>query len=252
MKKIKFLSLFILIILGCSKQEIEPDLSFNMKNSVTGFDYNIKVIQKGNNSNSKVYFVLDAIDLMPIVIDEYDKLNISKGATFIGIYFVGKNKRMRDYTPTENGNETGMADKFYNFIKSELNNELVSRNIINSSGEIGLIGHSIGGMAASYAFCTQNDYFSNYIIMSPALFWDDFAFFEIESNLRDSINTNSATIYIGAGKKEDFSINTGYHQWTSILKDNYQNVNLKHSLFKGDHYGSRGNVIYEGLKHTLK
>jgi len=65
--------------------------------------------------------------------------------------------------------EYGGSEKFIKFIKEELKPAINQK--FRTSGNNTLIGESLGGLLASEIALTQPDMFSNYIIVSPSLWW---------------------------------------------------------------------------------
>ena len=250
---VNIIFIFLIIsLVSCGESEPEPDVSFSLRSTITNYEYDVEVLTVGEGQASHLVFVLDPADLLGIAVEEFKSLDARPSAVFVAVKAKDGNKRVRDYTPTQNGEESGMADEFYTFIKSEVMNELAAKNLAGPSSRKMLIGHSIGGLSASWAFCAHNDFFDDYIVLSPALFWDDFSFFEIENELRTAISSQSAKIFIGAGKNEDFGINNGYQQWTQILRQYYPNVKVESTLINGSHYGSRKELLRRGFNFLLK
>jgi predicted alpha/beta superfamily hydrolase len=84
--------------------------------------------------------------------------------------------RARDYTPTlPKGAPTGSAggaSAFLAFIKDELL-PLIGRDYRADLADVGLGGHSLGGLFTTYALLHAPATFSKYWIGSPSLWWDD-------------------------------------------------------------------------------
>jgi predicted alpha/beta superfamily hydrolase len=81
--------------------------------------------------------------------------------------------RGRDFTPTPDAKikNGGGADKFASFIKDELK-PYIDKTYRTQPYSI-LVGHSLGGTFATYAFLNNPDLFDGYISISPYLAWDD-------------------------------------------------------------------------------
>ena len=86
--------------------------------------------------------------------------------------------RKRDFTypsqlaiDNEEFPTSGGAAAFLQFIEQELT-PLISNNY-RVSGHRTLIGQSLGGLFATYALFEKPDLFSQYIIVSPSLWWDE-------------------------------------------------------------------------------
>jgi uncharacterized protein len=95
---------------------------------------------------------------------------------------IGNTDRNRDLTPThadvKNADGTvmpfptsGGADKFLDFIQTELIPEIEKR--YRTAPYRIFSGHSFGGLFAIHALITRPDLFNAYIAVSPSLQWDD-------------------------------------------------------------------------------
>ena len=87
--------------------------------------------------------------------------------------------RNRDYTPTyapkqKGGLEfptSGKADKFLEFLKSELF-PYVESNYRTQPYRI-ITGWSLGGLFTVFTYLEHPEYFSAYLAISPSLWWDN-------------------------------------------------------------------------------
>lgn len=89
--------------------------------------------------------------------------------------------RTRDYTPTHDldgqyGPEimahSGGGPAFYRYLRTELLPFLKARYAIDSQS-LTLVGHSFGGLFATYVFAQADAPFQQFIIVSPSLWFDD-------------------------------------------------------------------------------
>jgi predicted alpha/beta superfamily hydrolase len=93
----------------------------------------------------------------------------------------------------------GHSEKFINFIDQELQPYVRKRFRVNSSSTI--IGESLGGLLAAEILIKKPVLFTNYIIVSPSLWWDNGSLLQ-QSTMILQNNTLSATkVYIGVGKE---------------------------------------------------
>lgn len=254
-QRLILVGIIILTLSSCSKEEIKPDNTFDLSNSLNGFEYEVSIIEKNSNTSSikNVVFVLDAADLMPIILNEYEALGSTKSLVVIGVNSKESGKRVRNYTPTEiDGEESGRADEYFRFIEQEVIPELELSGYIDTTSSLSLLGHSIGGLATCYAFIKYNSLFDNYIALSPSLFWDDFVFFQLEQEVRADISQTNSTIFVGIGENEDFGITNGYVQLTENIENHYPNVQLNSTKVSGSHISSRSELINKGLNIILE
>ena len=110
--------------------------------------------------------------------------NLSQCAKIPDCIVIGVNAdahRFRDYTPTTSnlnwqgkttdwGDETGGADNFLAFIKTEML-PYVNANYRTLNHRT-LIGHSLGGLVTLYSLLTQPRLFHAYLSIDASLWWD--------------------------------------------------------------------------------
>lgn len=111
--------------------------------------------------------------------------------------------RKRDFTyPSKNTKDneelptSGGSAKFIEFIESELQ-PFISKTY-STSENLSLIGQSLGGLLATEILYKKPSMFTNYIIVSPSLWWDD------QSLLAKDIAIpfeNKKTVYLAVGKE---------------------------------------------------
>lgn len=249
--KLLIITCCLFFLLSCSKDKIQIFDSFDIVNPANGYEYTVDVVYPNAKTTNNVVFILDPSSMLTLANSALDNINYSNDVALIGVDFKGRNKRNRDYTPTKNGDETGEADAFFKFICSELHNELLSRDILSESSEISIIGHSLSGLAVTYAFVMHNDYFRNFAILSPALYWDEYSVLEIEKQYREANSSADARIFVGIGMQEDLGMQNAYEALIDIFLDNYPGVSTKSNIAEGGHLESRSESIEEGFKHIL-
>jgi predicted alpha/beta superfamily hydrolase len=144
-------------------------------------------------------------------------------ALVVGIgYPVGEfaetlNLRMRDYTPTsdtafvtyahglwgsQGGAQSGGAEAFLRFIREELK-PFIEKNYPADPSDATLIGHSFGGLFATYALFHHPDTFKRYVISSPSLWWDRKVSFEFEKEYSKASKDLPATVFLSVGGLEN-------------------------------------------------
>lgn len=247
--------MLLLIISSCGRVEIDPAITFELSNTLNGYEYEVSVTEQNLQANTanNVFFVLDADVLIPIILQEYESLGSTQPLTIVGISSQESGKRVRDYSPTEIGSEeSGEADDFFQFIELQVIPELTSRQVMDSTSKRTIVGHSMGGLATCYAFIAHNAVFDNYIALSPSLFWDDFIFFQLEDSARQAVSQEEKSVFVGVGENEDFGIANGYSQWTETIDNHYPNVRLEAMKVSGSHYGSRDELLRASLNFVLQ
>jgi predicted alpha/beta superfamily hydrolase len=82
--------------------------------------------------------------------------------------------RNRDFTPTPDARAafSSGAGRFLDFLCEEVQ-PLIAERYPQATGRSTIFGSSMGGLFASYALLERPESFGQYIIASPALWWDD-------------------------------------------------------------------------------
>ena len=124
-----------------------------------------------------------------------------------------RRNRTRDYTPTmvstggygaEFQQYSGGGDKFLRFIADDLMDSLQSRYRITSSGHT-YVGHSYGGLYGAFIIAEQPDLFSNYLLISPSLWYDDRLMIRRMQQIADLGLTDATRIYLAVGDHENLT-----------------------------------------------
>jgi len=156
--------------------------------------------------------------------------------------------RGRDFTPTkiEKKPTTGGADKFMSFLSDELV-PYVDKNYRTQPYNI-LIGHSLGGTFAAYAFLSQPETFDAYIAISPYLAYDENLLVKkAETSLKSSYN-DSKQFYMTLGDEPKYV--ESVENFTKIVKSNSpEGLEFSYVVMKDENHGSIPHLsIYNGLE----
>lgn len=126
----------------------------------------------------------------------------------VGIsYEVNTNSRISrtyDYTPIvheEWKDPTGGADAHLRFIKKQVL-KYVENNYSTDPNSRTYVGSSLGGLFGAYVYLTQPDLFSNYILVSPSLWYDDGYLFRFEASTKIVKPKKPTKVFISAGELE--------------------------------------------------
>lgn len=126
------------------------------------------------------------------------------------------NLRMRDYTPTSDtafvrvatamwgggpDAQSGGAPAFLRFIREELK-PFVDSTLPVDPGNATLIGHSFGGLFATYVLLHHPDTFQRYVIGSPSIWWHQRVSFEFEKAYAAANRDLPARVFVAAGGLE--------------------------------------------------
>jgi len=167
-----------------------------------GVDYELYVrTPKGYGERPGSYttlYLLDADYSFPLVhaVAEHfeDRRNMPR-VILVGIAYPGgaedthtyRMNRTRDYTPTQTPEGgygpayqavSGGADAFLGVISGDIIPFI--EGAYQASGNRALVGHSYGGLFASYVMLTKPAVFSRYLIVSPSLWYDEKMIFKVE------------------------------------------------------------------------
>jgi hypothetical protein len=131
----------------------------------------------------------------------------------VGIAYGGPDQyrlnRTRDYTPAfqasggygpEVQQVSGGAPRFADFIEKELIPFVDAE--YRTTDERALVGHSFGGLFASWVLLTRPEIFSRYVIASPSLWYADHMMAGVERAWAADHDDLAARIYMGVGSRE--------------------------------------------------
>ena len=100
----------------------------------------------------------------------------------------------KDLFPT-----TGKSADFIRFLADELQPYIKKQYRTNNSKTI--IGQSLGGLLATEILLKQPNLFTEYIIISPSLWWDNGSLLTYDAAIFKSDFTETVNVYIGVGKE---------------------------------------------------
>ena len=258
MKKAITITLILLVAVSCKKKIKAPDSvqEFTIQSTSNSGAYNIKVaLPESYGAQNKKYstvYVLDGDENFNFVADQCKKLcsRYSKDNVLIVSIGYGHNRTL-DYTPTNAPEGEGGAPGFMNFIKKELipHMQLEFAADTNRSGRV-ILGHSFGGLFASYAFTNHNHVFGNYLMLSPSLWYDDEILLQYEQDNRSLINNKNQVVFLGIGQLENAGrMQAPFEAFYQRLNNYYSGISLqKNSVSQMDHVGSKNPNITKGLE----
>jgi hypothetical protein len=185
-------------------------------------------------------------------------------AILVGIAYGGpeayRMNRTRDYTPTHvpSGGYgpsyqavSGGGPKFRAFIAHELI-PFLEREYRVSSRRI-LVGHSYGGLFATWVALTEPDLFSGYVIVSPSLWYDDGLVFRVEAAAAGSRSNWPARAYLTVGDREinrQHDMVADLRRLASTLENrHYSDLHLRWKVAEGETHNS---VFPGGLSDGLR
>ncbi|ADB40356.1 alpha/beta hydrolase [Spirosoma linguale] len=133
----------------------------------------------------------------------FEWINMTPKSIIVGIATVD---RRRDFTlPTTIDSDkkryptTGHSDNFMQFLEQELV-PYVEKNYKTSPSRT-LIGQSLGGLLATEVLLKKPALFTQYIITSPSLWWDNGSLLNLSTSLLEHSGNRQTNVYIGVGKE---------------------------------------------------
>jgi len=127
------------------------------------------------------------------------------GISYGGTEQVWWQKRSRDYTPTPDRGKlwgdwplAGGAAKFQAFLARELFPLIASRYRVRADDRT-LVGISFGGLFGAHTLFTQPKLFQRYVIIAPALIWDEKRIWECEAEFRAQHTALPAIVFTAVG-----------------------------------------------------
>ncbi|GAB2797293.1 hypothetical protein GCM10027040_24900 [Halomonas shantousis] len=202
---------------------------FVLNSTETGRDYLIQVAVPSAAPPPEGYpvlYVLDGNARFPLLREARETL--TRGGPrgdgspllIVGIGYPGAERfaveaRAEDYTPPAShrgrgeeedespGRLHGGADRFLDFIERRLKPEIASQYPIDGRQQ-SLLGHSYGGLFALHVLFTRPECFTNYLAISPSLWWKQrVAFEELETFLASTgAEAAGRRLLIGVGGLE--------------------------------------------------
>lgn len=170
-------------------------------------------------------------------------------------------RRARDYSHCDDTiiakgwfRETGGADNFLKFIKNELF-PAIQKNYKTSQDSTGIMGLSFGGTLASYVLFTQPDLFSCYLLIAPALFWNDNDIIKIEKDYFRNHKELNKTVYVAYGSldSKESVINSTSDLIQTIQNRKYEGLKFTSRIFQGEtHISVYPTALTNGLKTIFK
>lgn len=176
---------------------------FDLPPSENGVEYRIFVRpplrEPAEGERASCFYFLDALrNFVPAAAMSYNYeiFNYIPAAYFIGIGYrneadgVKEENRTRDYTPTafvppdENHflasspvdwEGSGGADRFLDVVEEQIIPFIEQRYEVDGEDRV-LIGKSTSGLLAVHSLLTRPGLFNRYVIVSPAIWWDDWLY----------------------------------------------------------------------------
>lgn len=133
----------------------------------------------------------------------FEWINIAPKSIIVGIATVD---RRRDFTfPTTIDADkkkyptSGHSENFIQFLEKELV-PYMEKNYRTNEAKT-LIGQSLGGLLATEVLLKKTMLFTQYIITSPSLWWDNGSLLNLDASPLERAENRQTNVYIGVGKE---------------------------------------------------
>jgi predicted alpha/beta superfamily hydrolase len=247
-----------------------------------GKEYKLKITLPHNYDNNKTYkvlYYLDAWWLSELVLGSYAILSLSEkinDVVFVGISIEGdvldwNMQRTYDYTPSIydmpitqtaglgkhaiklDSTTTGGAHIFLEFLESKVFN-FIDNKFSNLDNNRGFIGHSFGGLFGFYVMQNKPQLFTDFIIISPSLWWNKSELLYPELFNDFTQQKKSGKLYLSYGKNESNWIVESNIKMKEILSNLEQNrlEFMIEAYDKTNHNSILSKAIYNGLCFLYK
>jgi uncharacterized protein len=272
MKKMKNLLGLLTIVLAfftsCQKEKLLSSTvdTFSINSVNTNSTYTIQVGLPEGYTASKKYetvYLLDGESQVDIqgstpfahtVNECQSKSQLYGKQNCIVVGIGGSDFRERDYTPTPTSGVTngGGAEKYTQFLENELIKKIQKQYSVDTTAKSRLIiGHSLGGLFTTYLYVKRPKLFSNYLTLSPSLFYNNDLIMTYEKDTRSQLKTNTNLVFIGFGELETL-IGIYAQEWYFRLSTYYPNNKIMVHKNAHFHTSSELDNISMGLDFYFK
>ena len=214
-----------------------------------------------------IVFVLDADMSFGLTYDMVRWLNWGReipSVAVVGIsYGLGQKdwwvKRSRDFSESKDATKVwgdwplaGGAANFKSFIEKELFKFLETEYNLKGYSKT-IIGLSFGGLFCADILFSKPELFDNYIILGPALLWNDKEIFKQESKFAENHSAHKANVFTAIGNLDDKTIVEPWTEFVTLLKSRkYTGLTLNTWTIENEtHLSMLPSGLTRGLKMTL-
>lgn len=183
----------------------------------------------------------------------YEWINMVSKSILVGIANVD---RKRDFTfPTTIEKDkkdfptTGESEKFISFLENELQPFVESKYKTTSDKTI--IGQSLGGLLATEIVYKKPTLFTNYIIISPSIWWDNQSLFKLIPEFSKPNFNQKTKVFVGVGK-EGAVMERDAKKLYDILSKNKKNMESHFKYFGDANHGDILHLAVYKAFETLK
>lgn len=224
---------------------------YDLPQSDNGVAYRLYIraplVDPPQGESASAFYFLDPLALFTpaaAMTYNYEFFNYIPSAYFIGVGYQNEAdgewkeaNRTRDYTPTAfappsadhylaanpvDYEGSGGADAFLDVLQDQIIPFVETSFAVDTEDRV-LIGKSMSGLAATHALLTRPGLFQRYLIVSPAIWWDDFLYPRTERAVMRSAAATAMTGY-PSPTRAYFAVGSAEEQ-LSLVTDLYVLVN---------------------------
>ncbi len=257
MKNIRSVALLVLLF-SCKQPGIPADTHVLTASYGTKYTLDVHLpdgYDAGKPGGYPLLLYTDAAYMKPDLRKALKRNGLENTLITAGIGYKGKNRRTEDLSPTATALDgTGNAEAFAGFIREEVLEYLHTHyTVANTPGTLTFCGHSLGGLFGAYLFLKEPGLFTNYLLISPSLMWDEQAIFEIEAAARPQSAIPEARVFVAAGSLETGGFHTTRRHLTGLFEKYYPHVTWQEKVYRNkDHSGVIAPAVSEGLEYIYR
>jgi uncharacterized protein len=141
----------------------------------------------------------------------------------------------------------GGSAKFMDFIEKELQPYITGT--YSTNGHKTLIGQSLAGLQATEILLKRPALFTDYIIMSPSLWWNNELLLKEAPSLLKNLPETPMTVYIGVGKEGKTMESDARNLAKAVKKAGKHNLNLQFEFLPDEDHGT---ILHEAVANAFE
>lgn len=162
--------------------------------------------------------------------------------------------RRRDFTfPTSVEKDkkdfptTGGSEKFIAFLEKEVQPHIERKYRTSSSKTI--IGQSLGGLLATEILFKRSALFTDYIIVSPSLWWDKESLLAVPPAILKSDSSRATRVYVAVGKEGKIMERDARRLVAILKKGSAKNLKVSFQYFAAENHATIfHNAVYKAFE----
>lgn len=225
-----------MLYVACTPSTDLAITELELRDSARARDYFIQVYEPENAE--RIIYVLDGNERMQDVLTVLEKQE--KEAVVVAVGYKGRTQRTSDYSPSPwNVEGAGEAQAFFDFLSQSIMPNIHSDFGLSGKGlKTALIGHSLGGLAATYAALQYNAFFDEYLMISPALNWDSQYIFDLEEEARGNNQNDPSLLYFVSGSYESVGMTTAMQAFADRMREHHPQAVVRSEVLQSEGHQS--------------